>query len=307
MDTTIVITIVAIIGGLLVCVGLYFLVRYVRAQVNKRKQIHARQVFAQTHTCHIRGNFVQQYSHTTRSISDDYELFLDQELGRGGCGCVVVGEAIRNDNHNNPNGAYANTHPSGVNPFTDTQTTEQFAIKIVDKQSMERGRIDREISLLKDVDHPNIIRLFSVYDTPKRVYLVMELCAGGHLGHLLNRQMPNKHLDEAWARLLTRQLASAIAHLHTRGIAHRDIKLQNILIDSTNDRNAQIKLIDFGYSARFVGNLPMKTKCGTPYTTAPEVLRESYDERCDVWSCGVCVYIMLCGKCGRVRVNERCS
>jgi calcium-dependent protein kinase len=68
------------------------------------------------------------------------------------------------------------------------------------------------------------------------------------------------------------------------------------LMDSGNDATAQVKLIDFGYGSRYVGALPMRTKCGTPYTTAPEVLRESYDERCDVWSCGVVVYIMLSGR-----------
>ena len=89
---------------------------------------------------------------------------------------------------------------------------------------------------------------------------------------------------------------NTVAHIHGRGIAHRDIKLQNILIDHNHDRTAQLKLIDFGFGSRFVGALPMRTKCGTPYTTAPEVIRESYDERCDVWSVGVVVYIMLCGK-----------
>eukprot|EP01032_Pedospumella_encystans_P018673 gene18673-21248_t len=123
----------------------------------------------------------------------------------------------------------------------------------------------------------------------------MELCTGGHLGNLLARQ-PKKYLDEAWAKQLALQLFSAVAHIHSRGIAHRDIKLQNILVDQNNDHVAQLKLIDFGYGSRYVGALPMRTKCGTPYTTAPEVIREHYDERCDVWSCGVVLYIMLCGR-----------
>jgi calcium-dependent protein kinase len=200
----------------------------------------------------------------------DYYLDSDQELGKGGCGVVVVGE------------------------HKDNRT--QYAIKIVDKAHAERGRLDRELKLLKDVDHVNVVRLFSVYDVPSHMYFVMELCLGGHLGNLLARQQ-KKYLDEPWAKQLARQLLSAVAHIHSRGIAHRDIKLQNILIDTNNnDRAAQLKLIDFGYGSRYIGALPMHTKCGTPYTTAPEVIRECYDERCDVWSCGVVLYIMLCGR-----------
>ena len=160
---------------------------------------------------------------------------------------------------------------------------------------IERGRLDREMRFLKDLDHTNVVRLFSVYDVPTHMYFVMELCQGGHLGNLISRQH-NKCIDEIWARKLCKQLLSAVAHIHSRGIAHRDIKLQNILVDSTNDRTAQLKLIDFGYASRYIGALPMRTKCGTPYTTAPEVVREHYDERCDVWSLGVVFYIMLSGK-----------
>jgi calcium-dependent protein kinase len=220
-----------------------------------------------THTTSVRGNLVKTYK---TDINDDYILDVDQELGKGGCGVVVVGE--------------------------HKELRTQYAIKIVDKSHAERGRLDRELKLLKDVDHTNVVRLFSVYDVPSHMYFVMELCLGGHLGNLLARQ-PRKYLDETWAKQLALQLLSAVAHIHSRGIAHRDIKLQNILVDqNTNDRAAQLKLIDFGYGSRFVGALPMRTKCGTPYTTAPEVIRECYDERCDVWSCGVVLYIMLCGR-----------
>eukprot|EP01039_Chlorochromonas_danica_P000319 gene319-342_t len=214
----------------------------------------------------LRGHLVRTYNH---GIERDFYIDREHELGKGGCGVVVVGE--------------------------HKETHQQYAIKIVNKATAERGRLDRELKLMKDVDHANIVRLFSVYDVPGNMYFVMELCHGGHLGNLLSRQSL-KYIDEDWAKNLCRQLLSAVAHIHSRGIAHRDIKLQNILIDSTNDRTAQLKLIDFGYGSRFVGALPMRTKCGTPYTTAPEVIRECYDERCDIWSCGVVLYIMLCGR-----------
>eukprot|EP01038_Epipyxis_sp_PR26KG_P005845 gene5845-8065_t len=214
----------------------------------------------------LRGGLVRVYKN---DITDHYYLDTNNTIGKGGCGVVVIGE--------------------------QKETHSQYAVKIVNKNNAERGRLDREIKLLKDVDHSNIVRLFRVYDVPGKMYFVMELCLGGHLGQLVSRQ-PNKYLDEQWAKKLCRQLLSAMAHMHNRGIAHRDIKLQNILLDVTDDHQAQLKLIDFGYGSRFKGALPMRTKCGTPYTTAPEVIRESYDERCDVWSCGVVLFIMLCGR-----------
>ena len=203
-------------------------------------------------------------------VDRDYFVNKEQELGKGGCGVVVVGQ--------------------------HKETQDLVAIKIVDKANAERGRLEREIMLLKDVDHCNIVRIFHIYDTSTTMYFVMEICTGGHLGSMLARKTPNKNIDENWARVLCRQLFSAVAYLHEQGIAHRDIKLQNVLLDIANEKRAQVKLIDFGYSSRFLENTPMRTKCGTPYTTAPEVLRECYDERCDVWSVGVVFFIMLSGK-----------
>ena len=241
-----------------VAIGSILCVLWWRRRSRQQKiddQIDQREKFRLNHSNHLRGNLVVSHNH---SIDADFDLIVDAELGKGGCGVVIVG-AHRN-------------------------TNEKYAIKIVDKTTADINRLERELKLLKDVDHPNIVRLFSVYDVPDFMYFVMELCVGGHLGNLISRQYPGKYLSESRAKVLTRQLFSAILHMHSRGIAHRDIKLQNILMDSANDATAQVKLIDFGYGSRFIGALPMRTKCGTPYTTAPEVLKECYDERCDVWS-----------------------
>lgn len=120
----------------------------------------------------------------------------------------------------------------------------------------------------------------------------MDLCTGGHLGDLLSYG-GKSHLEESRAKILITQLVSAVAHLHSRGICHRDIKLQNILMEHRDYVTAQIKLIDFGFATNYAGLCPLKTRCGTPYTTAPEVYRECYDERCDLWSVGV-VSAALC-------------
>ena len=218
------------------------------------------------HTVSIRSNMIQTRAN---NIEDDFTFDREKELGRGGVGFVVVGE--NNKSH------------------------DYYAIKICDKSSSSQARLSREVLLLKDVDHVNIIRLFSVYDAPAYMYFVMELCTGGHLGNALRSQAHGR-FSERQCKTFCRQLMSAISHVHSRGIAHRDIKLQNILLDSFDGVDPQIKLIDFGYGSRFIGALPMRSRIGTPYTLAPEVIRESYDQRCDVWSAAVVLFVMLSGK-----------
>lgn len=266
-DTLLLIVVIIIVFVTIAALLLYSYADKIKKYLSSRTQEDWRRNWRLTHSNSMRGNLVRTIN---GDINVSYYMDAEKQLGKGGCGVVVTGY--------------------------QRETGQEFAVKIVTKQSSERGRLDREIKLLKDVDHANIVRLFEVYDCPTHVYFVMELCSGGHLGELLARQAPNKCLPEPWAKQIIRQLVSAVAHLHGRGICHRDIKLQNILMEHSVNKSAQIKLIDFGYGSRFIGALPMRTKCGTPYTTAPEVLRESYDERCDVWSVGVVSFIVLSGK-----------
>lgn len=209
---------------------------------------------------------------TYQMAVDEMYQFKDQSLlGKGSYGVVVIG--------------------------IHKETKIEYAIKLVNTETGKRHRIEREYKLLKDIDHPNIVRLFAVYDTPREVSFVMELCTGGHLGNLMDRTVlgGGVTIPESQAKTIIRQLLSAVAHMHGRGICHRDIKLQNIMLEN-NQAGAQVKLIDFGLGTRFIGATPMKTRCGTLYSTAPEVLRESYDERCDIWSCGVITFILLSGR-----------
>jgi calcium-dependent protein kinase len=139
-----------------------------------------------------------------------------------------------------------------------------------------------------------VVRLYEVYSSPQALYFVMELCTGGHLGQVL-RATPEGRLDEKVAMEYILQLTRAIGHCHHHGICHRDVKLQNVLLESTS-KEAQVKLVDFGNGARFRNNLPLTKVVGTTYTAAPEVFKECYDERCDVWSLGVVTYILLSGR-----------
>lgn len=253
---------VSVIGSVAGVVIIYYVCRVLRQwhqQINREK-------WRNLHRKSLRGNFIMKYN---SPIEEIYQ-FDDSKsvLGKGSFGVVVI----------------------GVHRYTGVS----YAIKFIQKSSDKRYRIERELRLLKDVDHTNIVRLFAVYDNAEHVGFVMELCTGGHLMKLLDRQ-PKRFISEVHAKTIMRQLVSAIAHIHDRGICHRDIKLQNILMENYH-KNAQIKLIDFGFGTRFVGATPLRTPCGTLYTTAPEVLRESYDERCDVWSGGVVAYVLLCGR-----------
>lgn len=91
------------------------------------------------------------------------------------------------------------------------------------------------------------------------------------------------------------QLLSAVVYCHKQNIVHRDIKPENILIENLLDEKLNIKIIDFGTAEAFTGKTKLKQTLGTPYYIAPEVLQQNYTEKCDVWSCGVILYILLCG------------
>jgi serine/threonine protein kinase len=157
----------------------------------------------------------------------------------------------------------------------NNNTNREYAVKRIDiKKDGIAWRYEREKKIMKDIDHPNCIRLFEVYKNIDAHYFVMELCTGGHLGQAL-RSMPDGRFDVSMARRYITQIVSAISHCHKVGICHRDIKLQNILLEN-NNADAQIKVIDFGNAQKFIGCLPLTKVVGTTYTAAPEVFRECY-------------------------------
>ena len=117
------------------------------------------------------------------------------------------------------------------------------------------------------------------------------LCCGGEL---FDKISDEQYFSEKDAALILKQVLAAINYCHTRKIVHRDLKPENLLLDKDTE-NPKIKIIDFGTSQTFDPNKKMNQKFGTPYYIAPEVLKKSYDEKCDLWSCGVILYILLCG------------
>lgn len=168
------------------------------------------------------------------------------------------------------------------------------AMKIIRKigvSNEEKEQMLKEVSILKSLDHPNIIKIFDMYEDETNMYLIIEYCAGGELFDRVHKET----FSEAEAAKYIKQLLSAISYLHARNIVHRDLKAENLLFENDSS-DANLKLIDFGVSCEFLkAGAKMRETLGTPYYIAPEVLLQNYDEKCDVWSCGVILYIILCG------------
>ncbi|KAK4775684.1 hypothetical protein SAY87_023645 [Trapa incisa] len=175
------------------------------------------------------------------------------------------------------------------------------AIKIIDKNSeslraIPEAQVLREVHAMRRLQsHPNILKIHEVMATRSKIYLVMELAPGGELFSKLTRR---GRFSESSARLLFRQLVSALIFCHENGVAHRDVKPHNILLD----KDGNLKLSDFGLSSlsdqhRLCGDGLLRTFCGTPIYTAPEVVsRQSYSgPKADAWSCGVILFMLICG------------
>lgn len=146
---------------------------------------------------------------------------------------------------------------------------------------------------MRQLDHPNIVRLFEVFQDDKRFYLVTELCTGGELFDEITKR---SNFNENDAADIIKQVLSAIAYCHSKNICHRDLKPENILLDTLNQSGNSIKIIDFGASQKFENSKKMSQIYGTAYYIAPEILKSEYNEKCDVWSVGVILYILLSGK-----------
>ncbi|XP_034851333.1 serine/threonine-protein kinase 33 isoform X4 [Mirounga leonina] len=187
---------------------------------------------------------------------------------------------------------------------TDKETETKWAIKKVNKDKAGSSAVkllEREVNILKSVKHEHIIHLEQVFETPKKMYLVMELCEDGELKEILDRK---GHFSENETRWIIQSLASAIAYLHNKDIVHRDLKLENIMvkssfIDDNNEMNLNIKVTDFGLAVKKHGRSEamLQTTCGTPIYMAPEVINaHDYSQQCDIWSIGVIMYLLLCGE-----------
>ncbi|XP_043282058.1 serine/threonine-protein kinase MARK2-like isoform X5 [Venturia canescens] len=172
-------------------------------------------------------------------------------------------------------------------------TGKEVAIKIIDKTQLNPGSLQklfREVRIMKMLDHPNIVKLFQVIETEKTLYLVMEYASGGEVFDYL---VLHGRMKEKEARAKFRQIVSAVQYCHQKKIIHRDLKAENLLLDS----EMNIKIADFGFSNEFTPGNKLDTFCGSPPYAAPELFQgKKYDgPEVDVWSLGVILYTLVSG------------
>lgn len=174
----------------------------------------------------------------------------------------------------------------------DKDTSELFAVKFIERGQKIDEHVQREIMNHRSLNHPNIVRFKEVLLTPTHLGIVMEYAAGGELFQRISNA---GRFNEGEARFFFQQLISGVSYCHSMQICHRDLKLENTLLDGS--MAPRVKICDFGYSKSSVFHSQPKSTVGTPAYIAPEVLsQQNYDGKlADVWSCGVTLYIMLVG------------
>merc|ERR1712206_26406 len=182
-----------------------------------------------------------------------------------------------------------------VSKCTHKTTKAVRAVKLISKtQRKDLQRFKKEIAIMKVMDHPNILKLHETFEDQRFIYLVLELCTGGELfEHIIN----SGHFTEKQAAIVMKDLFRAIYYMHSSHFSHRDLKPENFLFLAKEDKfeNNTLKVIDFGLACEFTPGQFLKTKAGTPYYVAPQVLAGKYNELADVWSLGVIMFVLLCG------------
>ena len=184
----------------------------------------------------------------------------------------------------------------GVFTAVNEYTEEKVAIKIIDKERLQCNKselalINNEITILKLINHKNIIKLYEVFESKDFIFIVTELCEGKEMFDYI---CSKKTLPELEALNIFHQIVDAMIYIHDMNIVHRDIKPENVLFDS----NGNVKIIDFGYSSYYSNSDTLLNEdIGTPSYACPEMHKGIWyrPEQADVWSCGILLFIMVCG------------
>ena len=170
-------------------------------------------------------------------------------------------------------------------------TKQTRAVKIIQKSKVDTKVLFNEINVLSKLSHPNIMQIYEIFYDNTNIYIVSEYCKGGELFEIISTK---GNFSEKDACVIMKQLMSAICYSHQNNIVHRDLKPENILMDNDSD-DLTIKIIDWGCAQTIKTTKQSNQADGTAYYIAPEVLKGEYNEKCDIWACGVIFYILLCG------------
>jgi calcium-dependent protein kinase len=176
------------------------------------------------------------------------------------------------------------------------ETGQERAIKTIRKSLIssdmkKKTKFFTEVDILKQTDHPNIVKFYEFFEDSKHYHLVTEIVQSGELFDYITS---SKTISESIAAHFIKQVLSAVHYCHSKGIVHRDLKPENLLLERKSS-DSILKVIDFGTSALFDPKKKLTHKYGTSYYIAPEVLEKNYNEKCDIWSCGVILFVLLSG------------
>jgi len=182
-----------------------------------------------------------------------------------------------------------------VKKAINKSTGQEAAVKIIDRKQLdddEEVSLQTEVEILSQCDHPNVVRLFEIFDSPDYMYLVMECMTGGEL---FDRIVEKESYTEREAANTIRPIIDAIRYCHDMGVIHRDLKPENLLYETKDDESV-IKISDFGLARFLPQDDYATTACGTPGYVSPEIISgKGYSKEVDFWSIGIVSYILLCG------------
>jgi calcium-dependent protein kinase len=247
--------------------------------------------------------------HSNKTVDEDEEDFYFEDwetsASRNKSNLVLNNNIIISKNINsNPFNDYVVIKDIGSGTYSKVQLVQHKinlsirAMKVIKKKKKKGTNqtnehdVYKEVNLLIKMDHPNIVKIFEFYNGEKEYYLIMEYCEGGELFD----KIVKSNLTEIQCAYIMYQIISAVNYCHKMKIIHRDLKPENILIKKDEDGFYRVKVCDFGTSKAFKIGDTEKQLVGSAYYIAPEVIQKKYNLKCDLWSCGVIMFVLLTKK-----------